>query len=118
MKKKLLVVDDNPEIRQVMRRALEQAGHDVIEAADGHTVADWVEWEHPALVVMDIHMPRLDGITALGEILDVDPTMPVIIVTGDSDKGQAAQAMARGACDYITKPFDMRTLKASVAAHL
>lgn len=118
MKNKLLVIDDDAQVRQVMCRALEQAGHDVIEAADGHIAADWIEWERPSLVVLDLHMPKIDGMTALSEILDADPSLPVIIVTGDRDEKQAELALARGACDYITKPFEMSRLEAAVAAHL
>lgn len=118
MKNKLLVVDDDAQVRQTMCRALEQAGHDVIEASDGDMAADWIQWERPSLVVLDLHMPKLDGLATLNEILITDPSLPVIIVSGDRDEKQVERAMARGACDYITKPFEMSRLEASVAAHL
>lgn len=118
MKKKLLVVDDDAEVREVMSRSFQQAGYEVIEAADGHMAADWIEWEHPDLVLLDVGMPKLNGMAALDEILDIDPGMPVIMVTGDADATQARRAMEKGACAYVTKPFDMRALEASVAANL
>ena len=62
-------------------------------------------------------MPKVDGISALGAILDEDPGVAVIMVSGDDDLELAKRAMARGACDYVTKPFDLRSLQMSVRAY-
>lgn len=118
MSKKLLVIDDEPMVRHFLRRAVEEMGHEVIEAADGAEVAEIIEREHPALVLLDVHMPQLDGIATLSEILDSDPSIAVIMVSGDDDLKLSEMAMERGACDYITKPIDLRSLQMSVKAYL
>ena len=118
MKKKILVVDDDPSVRRFMRRALQGAEYEIIEAEDGNEVARMLDEQRPDLVLLDMHMPRLDGIAALSEILDIAPTMPVIMVTGDGDMDRAKLAMERGARDYMTKPFDLQTLQTSVVALL
>ena len=117
MKKKILVVDDDPAVRHFMRRVL-QGEYEVVEAGDGDEAAKMVAALRPDLVVLDMHMPRLDGIAALSEILDIDAAMPVIMVTGDGDMDRAKLAMDRGARDFMTKPFDLQTLQTSVMPHL
>jgi two-component system, NtrC family, sensor histidine kinase HydH len=118
VKEKLLVVDDEPAVRKLIRRVLHPIGYDLIEASDGDQAAELVRREHPSLVLLDMHMPKLDGIAALDEILKIDSTLAVIMITGDRDADQAALAMKRGACDCITKPFEPRCLETSVAANL
>ncbi|MFH1620285.1 MAG: response regulator [bacterium] len=118
MGRKLLVIDDDPAVRGVIRRVLQEAGLEVIEAADGRGVADLVRRERPALALLDIHMPHLDGIAALSEILDAAPGMAVVMVSGDDDLRLAKMAMDRGACDHLTKPLDLRSLRMSVKAYM
>ena len=118
MKNKVLVIDDEPEVRRMIRRVLQKMDHEVIEAEDGADVAQLVQREHPDLVLLDIHMPRLDGIATLSEILDFDPTIAVVMVTGDCDLDRVRLAMERGACEYITKPFDLQNLETSIAGNL
>lgn len=117
MKKKLLVVDDDPAVRRFMRRALQGAEYEVIEAADGDEAVESAAAKRPDLVLLDMHMPRLDGIAALSEIMDAGP-IPVIMVTGDGDMERVKLAMERGACGYITKPFDLQSLRTSVMDNL
>ena len=118
MKKKLLVVDDDSAVRRFMRRAVQGAGYEVVEAADGDQAVELVGRERPDLVLLDMHMPRLDGIEALSAIMDLNPAMAVIMVTGDGDIERAKLAMERGACDYMSKPFDIQSLQTSVMANL
>lgn len=118
MKEKLLVIDDEPAVRKLIRRVLQPMGYELIEASDGDQAAELVRRAHPALVLLDLHMPRVDGIAALDEILAIDSTLGVIMITGDSDVEQARLAIKRGACGYITKPFEPRNLEDSVAANL
>ena len=117
MKNKILVVDDDPAVRHFRRRVL-QGKYEVVEAGDGDDAARMVAELRPNLVVLDMHMPRLDGIAALSEILDTDSAMPVIMVTCDGDMDRAKLAMERGARDFMTKPFDLKALQTSVTAHL
>lgn len=118
MQEKLLIVDDDASVRKLLRRLLEAEGYAVIEADDGRAGADLVKSAAPALVLLDIHMAGLDGIAALDAILDCDPHIRVIMVTGDGDAARAKAAMDRGACDYLTKPFNSEVLKNSVMANL
>lgn len=118
MEQKLLVVDDEPVVRRLIRKLLQQAGYGVIEAADGDDALELIRREHPVLVLLDIHMPRLDGIATLDAILEIDPKVGVIMVTGDGQETRAKMAMDRGACDYLAKPFDADSLRTSVMAHL
>lgn len=118
MKSKVLVVDDDPAIRRLLRRILGEAGHEVIEADDADLTLDLVARQRPALVLMDMHMPRLDGIAAIAELKDVDPELPIIMLTGDAEPRRASLAMERGACDFIQKPFERKHLEGAVTAHL
>ena len=118
MKKKLLVVDDDAAVRRFMRRALQRAEYEVIEAADGDEAVELTAEKRPDLVLLDMHMPGLGGIAALSGILDVDPGMPVIMVTGDGDMERAKLAVERGARGHMTKPFDLQSLRTSVMDNL
>jgi DNA-binding response OmpR family regulator len=114
---KLLVVDDDRVVRRLIRRVFEEAGYEVIETADGQGVSQLVQTERPALVLMDIHMPHLNGLTVLNEIMEADPGMAVIMISGDDDLRVAKRAIEIGACDYITKPIDLRSLQMAVRAY-
>ena len=115
---KILVVDDEPTVRRILRRTLEKAGYTVIELADGAGVAELVRLEAPDLVLLDIHMPKLDGIAALLEIHDIDPRIQVIAMTGDTDPKRAKLAVESGACAFISKPFELEFLLTAVMVHL
>lgn len=115
---KLLVVDDDASVRKIIGRALRSSGLEVLEAADGDEALAIVEREKPALVVMDIHMPNLDGIATLDTILELNPATAVIIVTGDATSKRAQLAVERGACGFIAKPFDFSYLCRSVQENL
>ena len=116
--KKLLVVDDDAAIRRLIRRVVEELGHEVTEVSDGTDALDLIRRSRPDLVLIDMHMPRLDGITTLEAILEIHPGMGVIMITGDGDGSRAKTAMERGACDFLSKPFDAEYLKTSVEANL
>ena len=118
MNRKLLVVDDDAAVRRIIGRILRSDGLEVIEAADGDEAISLTESEKPVLVVLDIHMPNLDGIATLETILELDPAIAVIIITGDASDRRAALALERGACDFIAKPFDLDHLRRSVESHL
>jgi CheY-like chemotaxis protein len=117
MGKVILVADDESEIRKVVRRALEREGYQVLEAADGDE-AIFAAFKHkPDLVLLDLHMPRLDGLAAMSEIQGAIPDAAVIVFSGDGDAGHADLALQRGACDYLAKPIDMEQLKTTVEVH-
>lgn len=105
-------------VRRLVRRALKNVDCEVLEAGDASAAVSLVEREKPDLVLLDMHMPELDGIAALSDILEIDPGVPVIMVTGDGDAARVDMALERGARDYISKPFDLVTLETCVTAFL
>lgn len=118
MKDKILVIDDERQVRSLLRRTLERLGLDVIEAEDGDQAAQLMTREQPALVLLDMHMPRVDGITTLDAIRHLDASIAVIVVTGDADWERVRIAMDHGANEYITKPLDPEALEFSVTSNL
>jgi len=109
-KAKLLVVDDDVQMSEFISLALKNSGYDIDTAFDGQEGVKKVSGEKFDLVVMDIQMPVMDGITALGEIKKLDPGIEVIIATGHGTMGTAVQSMRKGAFDYIHKPFQISEL--------
>jgi two-component system OmpR family response regulator len=113
----LLVVDDDGHIRQVVRYALERAGHRVREARDGGEALREVEREAPDLLVLDIMMPEEDGLEVCKRIRK-QSRVPIIFLSSRDDELDRVIGLELGADDYITKPFSPRELVARVAAVL
>ena len=109
-KARILVVDDDPQIAEMISVALLTHGYAVSVAYDGEQGVNKVVSEKFDLAIMDIQMPCMDGITALGEIKKVDPEIEVIIATGHGTMGTAIQSMRKGAFDYLHKPFEIKEL--------
>jgi CheY-like chemotaxis protein len=104
---RILIVDDNPDIRVLLVSILQRADYEVIEAADGVTVAQWVEETDPDLIVLDLLMPEMDGWETL-EQLKSDPSskdIPVIISSALSEQEDLDKAREMGAIDFIPKPW-------------
>ena len=104
---RILVVDDNPDVRLALTTILEDAGHDVIEAEDGDVVFDIAVNQQPTLVLLDVMMPRLNGFDALARLKADTRTnsIPVIMVTAKGRPEDMAMARSLGAVEYITKPW-------------
>jgi two-component system phosphate regulon response regulator PhoB len=104
---RLLVVDDSPDVRLALVTILENAGHDVVEAEDGDKVFDLAISETPNLVLLDVIMPRVNGLDALVTLKADTQTspIPVIMVTAKSRPEDMAMARSLGAVEYITKPW-------------
>jgi DNA-binding NtrC family response regulator len=103
---KVLVVDDQADMRWVLSCLLREQGFDVLTAEDGEQAVAQVKREPPQVVLMDLKMPRLDGLEALEEIKQCAPEVPLIVLTAYGSVPSAVQAMKLGAYDFITKPFD------------
>ncbi|MBU0729253.1 MAG: sigma-54 dependent transcriptional regulator [Proteobacteria bacterium] len=103
--KKILVVDDDREIRIFLFEVLKGAGYDVEVAEDGLMALELIERNTPDLVIADIRMPQMDGIKLLQKIKAKAPQLPVMIITGYASIETAVQAMKAGAFDYIIKPL-------------
>lgn len=118
MAKKILIVDDEPVVRTTIRRLLEGEGYKVVEAADGTEVLDLIAEERVDLVILDIHMPKLDGIALIDDIRDEHPALPIVVISGDAQEHRARLALERGACDFLGKPLDFDYLQKTVEANL
>jgi DNA-binding response OmpR family regulator len=115
---KILVVDDDLELLNLISFALRQAGYLVLEASDGAQALKAFEEERPDLVLLDYNLPRASGLEVLKRIRAAGSGMPVMMLTVRSDEEDQVQALDQGADDYLTKPFSPRTLLARVRALL
>src|SRR5262249_31167728 len=105
MKSRILVVDDEAEIRRSVRMILEYEGYDVQEASSGPEALALIERQAPDLVFLDIKMPGVDGLEALDKIKHVNESLPVVIISGHGTVSTAVEATKLGAFDFIEKPL-------------
>ena len=113
----VLVVDDEPIVREVVVGYLRREGYRTLEAADGDRARDLVELEDPSLVVLDIMLPGLDGLE-LCRWIRSRSKLPVILLTARGEESDRIVGLELGADDYVTKPFSPRELAARVRAVL
>jgi len=114
---KILVVDDEPHIRELLKLYLSREGYEVLEAHDGDAALRLVAQTPPSLVILDIMMPRTDGWDVLRNVRQKN-TVPVIMLTARGEEVDRVLGLELGADDYITKPFSPRELVARVKAVL
>jgi DNA-binding response OmpR family regulator len=114
---RVLVVDDEPDIRELVRALLERAGHEVIEAPDGQEALRVFYAEKPDLVLLDVSMPLLDGWGTLERIRELSD-VPVVMLTARADELEKVRGLRAGADDYVTKPFGRQELVARVEGQL
>ena len=117
MPSRVVVVDDDPTITDVVSRYLVRAGHEVLVAADGATALHLVHTERPDLVVLDLMLPGLGGLEVC-RLLRTTSTVPVIMVTARADETDRIAGLELGADDYVAKPFSPRELVLRVEAVL
>ena len=120
MSKRILVVEDQPDNRRILRDLLGNAGYELIEAETGEEALTAVEAQRPDLILMDIQLPVMDGYEATRRIR-LNPelkSIPIIAVTSYALAGDEAKALAVGCNAYVTKPFSPRALLAKVQEHL
>ncbi len=118
--KRVLVADDNPVSRELIREILEDNDCEVIEACDGREALEKVRERRPDLALLDIQMPVMDGNAVVRE-LRADPqlaTLPVVALTAYAMQGDRERALALGFNSYITKPIDIQAFRAEVAVLL
>jgi two-component system, cell cycle response regulator DivK len=120
MSKRILVVEDQPDNRRILRDLLGNAGYELIEAETGEEALLAVEVQRPDLILMDIQLPVMDGYEATRRIRSNPElkSIPIIAVTSYALAGDEAKALAAGCTAYITKPFSPRALLAKVQEHL
>ena len=114
----VLVVDDAPDVRLLTRMVLESEGMTVEEAADGPAALDAVAARRPALVLLDVEMPGMNGLEVMARLRRSDPELPIVIVSGRSREDDRVLGLELGADDYVAKPFCGREVAARVRSVL
>lgn len=118
--KTILLVEDNERNRKLVRTILEFRGYEVIECEDGAPALELARKHRPALVLMDIQLPTVDGITALGQLRGDPETaaIPVVAVTASVTPGERERVVAAGFNGYVAKPIDVSTFGDMVDRHV
>jgi DNA-binding response OmpR family regulator len=111
---RLLIVEDDLEMRDLLRKVLEKEGHEVCVAADGHEAVGMLSHDKFDLVVTDLLMPNDGGLALLDTIRMTQPWLPVIILTAFGDWGSYSRALELGAAAFISKPLKMAELIAAI----
>ncbi|MEE8332101.1 MAG: response regulator transcription factor [Acidimicrobiia bacterium] len=114
---RVVVVDDEPMVREVVTRYLQLDGHEIIAAADGTTALEEVRRQAPDLVVLDLMLPGLHGLEVLAALRE-NSEIPVILLTASGDEADRVAGLELGADDYVVKPFSPRELAARVRSVL
>ncbi len=117
---KIITIDDDPIFREMACSQMEKLGHDVILAENGTRGMEMTRRENPGLVLLDVGMPDIDGLTVLDRLKASEETrrIPVMIVSSDASLDTILHAMEHQACDYLAKGYDMNTLKRKIDASL
>ncbi len=117
MSKTILVVDDSPSVRQVVSIALRGAGYEVITGTDGADALKKLDGQRIHLIISDVNMPTMDGITFVSEArkLPAYKFTPIIMLTTESQEDKKRQAQAAGAKAWVTKPFQPAQMLAAVS---
>jgi two-component system response regulator AtoC len=117
-KKQVLIVDDEPNLRKILSAQLTRDGYDVMIAEDGQQGLSMLREHHIDMVITDLKMPKVDGMTLLKEALREDPELPIVMITAHGTVDTAVEALKSGAFDYLTKPFDKDEVRQIVAKAL
>ena len=115
---KLLVVDDEPNIRDLLASSLRFAGFDVVTAEDGSGAFHEAQASRPDLIVLDVMLPDMDGFTVTRRLRDAGITIPVLFLTARDDMRDKIQGLTVGGDDYVTKPFGLEEVVARIRAIL
>lgn len=113
---KVALVEDDPALRDATTQALVLEGADVTAFPDARAALGWLTADYPGVVVSDVRMPGMDGIAFFATLREIDPDLPVILVTGHGDIAMAVEAMKNGAADFLTKPYPSAELIRAVRA--
>jgi two-component system response regulator MprA len=116
--KRILVVDDEPEVRELMEHFLTQRGYDVRIAENGKLALAALDSFMPDVVLLDMHMPEMDGLETLKRLAACSPSLPVIMVTVNDDIETTAHLLQLGAADYVPKPFNLDYLEQAINIQL
>ena len=119
---RILIIEDDLDIRDVLKLQLEQGGHQVIEAKDGQEGIDLMKKGsnllQVGLIITDIRMPKVNGVEAIDYIKANAPSIPIMVITGYPDTELAVNLLQKGVKDYLVKPVEKDTLLSKVSAIL
>jgi DNA-binding response OmpR family regulator len=118
-KKKILLVDDEPEFVSMLKMRLEANGYEVVTSCDGKSGLEAVQTENPNLLILDVMMPGMDGFQVLRQIRRAEKTryLPVIMLTAKGESKSIFRSQELGVTDYLIKPFEPSELLAACAKH-
>ena len=116
--KRILVVDDEPEVRQLLEQFLTLRGYDVHIVENGKLALAAVDTFLPDVVLLDMHMPVMDGLETLKRLAARSPSLPVIMVTVNDDIETTTNLLQLGAADYVPKPFNLDYLEQAINIQL
>jgi DNA-binding response OmpR family regulator len=112
---RILVVDDEANITSIVQEHFTSLGYAVDVAHDGAAALIQAAAIRPDVVLLDVTMPKVSGDEVLDRLHAIDPTLPIVILTGNADESLARSFLRRGALDYVAKPFQLETLERVVA---
>ena len=106
---KIMIADDSDAIRLVLKDILSIGEHEIVsEATDGAEAVDFYRNNVPEILLLDLAMPKKDGLTVVKEIIQFDPTAKIILITASDDQKIIQECLDSGATSYISKPFDFK----------
>ena len=111
---RVLVVDDEPNAVELLTEFLTAKGYEVIAASNGEEALRRLQEDRPHLILLDVRMPRMDGLEVLRRVREIDQAVGVIMVTAVHEEETGRRALQMGAFDYITKPLDLKYLEQSL----
>jgi len=114
---KVLIIDDEPPIRKLLRMGLSTQGYEILEASNGKTALELLA-QQPALVILDLGLPDIQGHELLRIIREREESVPIVVLSSRGDEAGKVQALDLGADDYLTKPFGMDELLARMRTAL
>ena len=113
---RILVVDDEPPIRRLLRTSLATQGYEVIEAEDGPSALERLRRNDINVLVLDLGLPQMDGFEIIKQLRDSGSAIPIVVLSARADEAGKVRALDMGADDYVTKPFGMEELLARIRA--
>ncbi len=111
---RVLVVDDEPDAVDLLQEFLAGKGYEVVTACNGEEALERVKADRPHVILLDVRMPRMNGLEVLRQVRQIDKEVGVIMVTAVNEEDTGRQAMALGAFDYVVKPLDLAYLERSL----
>lgn len=118
MPKKILIIDDEPEICAMVTEFLIDAGYAAFYALNGPDGLAMIKKNNPSLVLLDIGMPGMDGVAVMQELHEQFPSLAVVILTAHQDTDIIKKMIGYGACEYLTKPIHLETLLNQFVRHI